>query len=411
MIPTALRVLYFTIVDIGRVDNGGGLVCRNHAARIAETPDVSLTICNVGASAQRRASEDFAQQIGADFRFLVLDQCAQLPDIRSAFIFEREGAAQTRVHREAERVLDDVRPDVVVVDYLYSTLYAPPIYRRRDLRRIAITLNRESRFFGGLLAPCRSPLSLLKIARLWLYEQSIYARSHAVVALNGLDVTPFPWLKRVVIAPIFERNPKSWHGRKGNLLFVGNADHLPNRQAIEWLCFRFASEFAKQSAARIVIVGAGADDFPSGVPSNVDLLGASTAAAVGDCTRDAGYSWPRSPTAMAARSSCCNVCHWARRSWRRSRASRARLSDQHVLESTFGERPAVRHEALGDDRAQVGEDPLPHARVDVLEDVRLGERGVAVVLERQRTATPTRPSSRRRAGTARRARSAAAAGS
>lgn len=288
MIPTALRVLYFTIVDIGRVDNGGGLVCRNHAARIAETPDVSLTICNVGASAQRQASEAFAQQIGADFRFLVLDQCAQLPDIRAAFIFEREGAAQTRVHRETERVLDDVRPDVVVVDYLYSTLYAPPIYRRRDLRRIAITLNRESRFFGELLTSRRSLLSLLRIARLWLYEQSIYARSHAVVALNGLDVTPFPWLKRVVIAPIFERDPKSWHGREGNLFFVGNANHLPNRQAIEWLCFRFASEFAKQSAARIVIVGAGAADFPSGVPSNVDLLGASTAAAVEELYQGCG---------------------------------------------------------------------------------------------------------------------------
>jgi hypothetical protein len=108
----AIRILYFTIVDIGRVDNGGGLVCRNHAARIAETSRVALTICNVGPPTQRAASEAFARQIGADFRFLELDPSAPQPEIGSAFIFEREAAAQTRVHAEAAKVIDDIRPDI-----------------------------------------------------------------------------------------------------------------------------------------------------------------------------------------------------------------------------------------------------------------------------------------------------------
>jgi len=284
----AIRVLYFTIVDIGRVDNGGGLVCRNHAERIAETPNVALTICNVGPPAQRTASEALARQIGADFRFLEIDEDAPLPPIRSAFMFEREGAAQTRVHREAAQALDDVRPNIVVVDYLFSALYAPSIYRRRDVRRITITLNKESRFFRELLSHPRSPSAQVKIARLWLYEQSVYARSHAVVALNASDVAPFPWLDRVVIAPILSGSAQSWHGGGGNLLFVGNANHFPNRQAIEWLCFKLAPELAKRSAARIVIVGAGADAFPSGVPSNVDLLGSSTAATVEQLYRGCG---------------------------------------------------------------------------------------------------------------------------
>ena len=74
----------------------------------------------------------------------------------------------------------------------------------------------------------------------------------------------------------------------GILFFVGNANHLPNRQAIEWLCFKFAPELAKHSAARIVIVGAGADAFPSGVPGNVDLLGASTTEAVEELYQECG---------------------------------------------------------------------------------------------------------------------------
>jgi hypothetical protein len=84
----------------------------------------------------------------------------------------------------------------------------------------------------------------------------------------------------VVIAPIFGRSPQSWHGGDGRLMFVGNAGHLPNRQAIGWLCGKFAREFAKQNAARIAIVGAGPDDVPAGLSSNVDLFGSSTAEAV-----------------------------------------------------------------------------------------------------------------------------------
>jgi glycosyltransferase involved in cell wall biosynthesis len=277
---SAIRILYFTIVDIGRVDNGGGLVCRNHAARIAETSRVALTICNVGPPTQRAASEAFARQIGADFRFLELDPSASLPEIGSAFIFEREAAAQTRVHGQAAKVIDDVGPDIVVVDYLFSALYAPCIYRRRDLRRITITLNNESRFLKDLPVRPGLPISRATIRRLWLYEQSVYARSHAVVALNASDIVAFPWLKRVVIAPILGESAQSWQGGDGNLLFVGNANHFPNRQAVEWLCVKFAPEFAKRSAARIVVVGAGPEDVASGVPSNVDLLGLSTTATV-----------------------------------------------------------------------------------------------------------------------------------
>jgi hypothetical protein len=286
--PAMRRVLYFTIVDIGRVDNGGGLVCRNHASRIAETPNVALTICNVGPAAQRGGVEAFARQIGADVRFIELAPDARQPEIRAAFLFEREGRAQTRVHGDVEQVIDDVRPEAVVVDYLFSALYAPAIYRRRDLRRITITLNKETRFYREALASQGSPVPVFKVARLWLYEQSIHVRSHVVVATNGPDVTPFPWVARAVIAPMFERSEHSWQGGDGNLFFVGNANHLPNRQAIEWLCFRFAPELAKCCAARVVIVGAGPETLALDVPDNVDLLGTSSMQVVEQLYRECG---------------------------------------------------------------------------------------------------------------------------
>lgn len=64
-----LRVLYFTIVDIGRTDNGGGLVCRNHATRIAETPHVSLTICNVGPARSGAAAQSLPARLVRTFAF------------------------------------------------------------------------------------------------------------------------------------------------------------------------------------------------------------------------------------------------------------------------------------------------------------------------------------------------------
>jgi glycosyltransferase involved in cell wall biosynthesis len=91
-----------------------------------------------------------------------------------------------------------------------------------------------------------------------------------------------------VIAPILGESAQSWQGGDGNLLFVGNANHFPNRQAVEWLCVKFAPEFAKRNAARIVVVGAGPEDVPSGVPSNVDLLGLSTTATVEQLYRGCG---------------------------------------------------------------------------------------------------------------------------
>ena len=319
MKSAALRVLYFTIVDIGRVDNGGGLVCRNHAARIAETPE------RFTHDLQRRAFHATERQrslCATDRRrlpFLELDQDARQPEIRRRpSCLSAKAAAQTRVHRDVEKVIDEVRPDTVVVDYLFSALYAPAIYRRRDVRRITITLNNESRFFRELLASAGAEPSFKKIARLWRYEQSIYARSHVVVANNRLDVAPFPWLKRVVIAPIFERSANSWHGGNGDLFFVGNANHFPNRQAIEWLCFKFAPELAKQSTARIVSWARTPKPFRRACQAMSICLELRPGPLSRNCTKGAGCSWLRSPTATAARSSCCNVCHWVRRSWRRA---------------------------------------------------------------------------------------------
>jgi hypothetical protein len=80
-----VRVLYFTIVDIGNIDNGGGLVCGNHARRIAETPNISLTICYAGPAEQRPASEAFARELGAEFRHIEFGQVGQPPKIRCDF--------------------------------------------------------------------------------------------------------------------------------------------------------------------------------------------------------------------------------------------------------------------------------------------------------------------------------------
>ena len=93
------RVFYFTIVDIGRQDNGGGLVCRNHAKRVASVPGVELTICAAGPEKQSAGTQAFANEVGATLHFIPLRHSPPASVSRWPYFYEIQAAAHKGVDR------------------------------------------------------------------------------------------------------------------------------------------------------------------------------------------------------------------------------------------------------------------------------------------------------------------------
>jgi hypothetical protein len=284
------RAFYFTIVDIGRQDNGGALVCRNHAKRLAAVPGVQLTVCAAGPESQLSGVEAFAQDIGASLHYIPFHPTAAAAVSRWPYFYEVYAANHRGVDEELLRLIKAEQPQVLVVDYIPSALFIPSAYQARDLNRITITLNREVRFFRDLQrnAANGAGFSRSKIARLRLAirQQWLFSRSTAVVALTKGDLGFLSLLPNArVIQPIFDSVGRGWvdKGRK-DILFVGNLGHyaFSNHDAVEWICTKLSpSLLALDHRISIRIIGA----EPSNVKSewrrqNVEFLGVGDAALV-----------------------------------------------------------------------------------------------------------------------------------
>jgi hypothetical protein len=268
------RVFYFSIVDIGRTDNGGGLVCRNHCKRIAETRDVDLTICIASPLASRASVESFAASLGAKLHFVELKTDIPQPQRRWAFSFEGLAAVNRHINDDVLRQLRSQASHVVVVDYLFSALFAPGLYR--EARPVTVALNNEHRFFRETSLASGQKVDELAAKRLWLFEQQVYARSSAIVSLNPTDVRAVPWTSKAVIPPVFDPYEDQWTGGDGSIFFVGNSNHYPNRLAIDWLTGEFAERLGEMCPQTMIkIVGADAPLMARGSRLNVKHFGVS----------------------------------------------------------------------------------------------------------------------------------------
>jgi hypothetical protein len=289
------KVIYFTIVALDRTDNGGGLVCRLHTQRIAETENVDLVICTAGPSGRHEQEKLFTDSIGA--RYVPIDflNAPQQRPSRWPFLYETEARNQRHVDNEFSVILDSERPDVLVVDYLFSAAFIASAYRRRRLRRVTITQNREVAFYRDLrrlrVVPPDCSSSPIAELRLFLFEQFVYARSH-VVALSPEDLPfPRPKLSRIVIAPVLDQKGQRWVGEDSvEILFVGNIGHYPNRLAVEWIVDHLSPALESISSPAVInIIGASADQLTSSRPlSNVRFHGTTPDMKVSDHFRNCG---------------------------------------------------------------------------------------------------------------------------
>ena len=268
------KVVYFSREDLSRLDYGGALICRNTARRIAQTVGVDLTICCTGPGSQVERICTFANSIGAKFVPIVFKE-PKVPDIKNAMMFEVESKTYRHVDEEFSELLDSTGADTLVVDYLYSAMYIPSAFKRRSLRRVTVTLNREVAYARELRL--RGMLSGSSVMRLFFYEQMIYSRSNCVIALNSKDLpAPRPMTRRFVLPALFDPKVKRWNGAGSkSLFFVGNVGHHPNKEAVEWIVLRLAPALLNlNSSATIDIIGGTHEQISSDAcPANVRYHG------------------------------------------------------------------------------------------------------------------------------------------
>jgi Glycosyl transferases group 1 len=282
------RVFYFTIVDIGRQDNGGGLVCRNHVKRAASVPGVELTICAAGPENQLLRTQAFADEVGAPLQFIPLRHSPPASVSRWPYFYEVQAASHRGVDEELLRLIHAEQPRVLIVDYIPSAMFIPSAYAARDIRRITITLNPEVQFFRDLQRSSANgaDFSGSSIARLRLaiHQQWLFSRSAAVVALTKADLGPLSFLSKAhVIQPIFDSVDQKWAGKnRRDILFVGNIAHYPNREAVNWICTKLSSPLLSiDPGISIRIIGAESENVPAEWRRpNVEFLGVGDAALV-----------------------------------------------------------------------------------------------------------------------------------
>ena len=292
--PNKFTVLYSTIVSM-QGDNGGSLVCREHVQRLAAVDSVDLHVCIIGIAPA--GSGTFVGSLGAKFHPIELTSATDVSDIRWSlaqlwpFSLERSALENPKVDLAFDRLVNQINPDVVIVDYLMTCLFVPSLFRRAT-RLAIITLNQEASFYAqlrrlGRLGPEVSS-SLIAQVRLALFERAVYSASDAVVALSGGDVPKLlnSRVKKAVIEPALEEHTSRWGYREpADIFFVGNISHFPNYLAMKWLAEKFSPCLeANAPSARIRIIGACADEVPlNWKRSNIDFLGVSNKEEVERC--------------------------------------------------------------------------------------------------------------------------------
>jgi glycosyltransferase involved in cell wall biosynthesis len=284
-----IKALYCAVPPLAG-DNGGGIVCREHIQRLSEVEGCDLHVCAIGDKSITSLGRPVVDDFGATFHsinFTSTDQGIDsfwLPGRRWPFTLEKLALDKAHTDGDFSRLLKQIQPDVIVVDYLLTALFVPSIFKS-DARIITITMNREAIFFGQLRKlgkiDAQSSNSVIAEARLKRFEQDVYARSDAVVAFSPGDLPQHrnPDVITACIEPALNAETERWQLTEStHLFFVGNIVHYPNYLAIQWLANDFAPELRKVApGVQLKIIGAASDDVPeSWRQSNIEYLGTST---------------------------------------------------------------------------------------------------------------------------------------
>lgn len=280
-------ILFATIVPLD-ISSGGTIVCREHLRSIAATAETETHVYAPAGGGQGDGC-DFPTSVGAVFHPLELEPVGDFPGgpviSGHPFSMERQAAENWHVDQRFCEIAAEIRPDVIIIDYLFTALIIPSAFHC-GVPVVMITLNREREFYRDQRRLGRVPPqardSLFAERRLGSFENEVHAKSDYIVVLSTNDILGNrKQATRIrVIEPILEEHAKKWrHHGSANIFFVGNISHYPNYAAVQWLCQSLAPALADcDPGVRLTIIGAGPAEIPQAwLQPNVDLLGRSTA--------------------------------------------------------------------------------------------------------------------------------------
>jgi glycosyltransferase involved in cell wall biosynthesis len=281
------RALVVSVVDFADTRNGGAVWSANMLHSLARVPGFEFTVVLICPPDRRAANEQFVASLGLQFRSLTLRRC-RLPGPAGAVLrnvttlvlekyflpWEVEARRNRRTNRWLQHLVRDIRPDVILLNYLYTSLFAPALFREGKPCCL-ITLNNETAFQRQLKehgGPAGSSLGRRlirflhrhcngmanwRVARL---ESSVHRKCAGIVALTANDLPPTlpPGVLTAVLPPLIAAQAPAWsYSATRRIFFVGAIGYYPNRLAIEWLCTGLAPELLQlDSSIGINIIGA-----------------------------------------------------------------------------------------------------------------------------------------------------------
>lgn len=273
----AVKILYFTAVPLAKADNGGSIVCRYHVQQLAACEGFELHVSTFGNADQESGTREFVGAIVTGYHpihYRVAPPPSKLvriwsPAGRWPFLLKSEARAYSDVDWQFRTLVERLKPDIVVIDFLLSALFVSSVFSM-PVRIITITLNKEAEFhaqmrrFGKLLPGVST--SIIAQWRLAHFERSVYCNSDTVVVLSQGDLPSDPRVRprAAILEPILDESPDRWRFCKSQeFFFVGNTAHFPNFFAVKWLAEQFAPALAQRCPnARIRIVEVAADQVP-----------------------------------------------------------------------------------------------------------------------------------------------------
>lgn len=282
-------ILFATMVPLD-TSSGGTIVCREHLRSIAGTVGTETHLFAPPGRFPHGAG-DFAGSVGSVFHPMefqpTLGVFPGMPTLCAFYPFsmERNAAQNWQVDIRFREIVAEIRPDVIVLDYLFTALYVPSAFHC-GAPVVMITLNREKEFYRDQrklgLMPAEAADSVLAEWRLGRFENEVQASADHIVVLSSHDIPHDRQqaARTTVIEPMLEEHAQKWRNEgRANVFFVGNVSHYPNFSAVRWLCESLAPALAVCAPeARITIIGAESAEAPeTWKQPNVDLLGRSTA--------------------------------------------------------------------------------------------------------------------------------------
>jgi glycosyltransferase involved in cell wall biosynthesis len=294
--PSPLKVLYFTIVPLGNVGNGGSICCSNHIRRLSQEPGLEVSVLAFGLPNGRDETSAYLSSLGLRHQFVSLlprkKKTRTLAGRIERFVenkiihfpltpWEILARQNPHVAQSLNQTLRDWNIDILVIDYNFSASFIP--LPRADVKTCIIKLNREAEFYVQQLRQ-KSLWEVfrhgIKIARTGIIERHIDRSVDKVIVVGPPDLPKHRTRSApICLTPYLDREPVRWrYSDSRSVFFVGSIGHYPNYEAIAWIATKLAPELAKlRLDIRIKIIGCTLEKTPEAWrKSGVEFLGAGS---------------------------------------------------------------------------------------------------------------------------------------